>query len=552
MRPTVSRNDALIELARRKQLEYWRLNPLKWLEERLGENPRDFKWSEMKGFEKHQWDGDKDCLASVWELFGDALSASANGEIPDWRFAAIESATGTGKTYFLARLVLWFLDTNRNSLVVTSAPSETQLKMGLWSEIANLFPKIKKSRPYSEKWKLRVAMDIKQKDLADSWHAIGFVTGTNANEESSNRARGFHRKNMLIILEECTGIPPSILTAFQNTCTANANFILGVGNPNNEFDTLHRFATQDNVRNFRLSAFDHPNIVLKKEHFSGAVTETSLKDRSSTYVEGSAFWNAMVRGICPTTSVDSLVNLKWMEAVLNIDVEPEFETETDAVGVDVANSTNGDKGATAWGHGSKLTDMFEFVCPNATHLGYNLILDDVSLADNGYLNYGLPTIGVDYDIPQEYIGIDAVGVGVATVNALLDEDITPESLQGGQWKEVIPTVEKVLDGNTVEVPMYKFPSLRSQMYWEFREDIRLKKLSICIANPEMRNQLIKEATIPKYDVSRGYITVESKESIRKRLGKSPNVLDCAVYWNWIRKGYRVNPQTFYVNLSGGS
>lgn len=535
-----------IEKLKRLKNELWRRDPLLWVQERLGENPEDFKWSEQyaQAGVNHVWDGDVDPLMKAWSSISKSYIETQELGTPSFKNIALESATGTGKTYALARIVFWFLDCFENSLVVTTAPSEAQLKLGLWSEISMLYPKIKSLRPNAQKWLFRLALEIQGDEgmtevervnaVQNAWHAVAFVTGTTADEVSANKARGFHRRHMLIILEECTGIPYPILTAFQNTCTGNTNYILAVGNPDNEFDTLHQFAMQSDCVNFRISAKDHPNIVFQSERYQGAVTQSSINSRTAVYGEDSQLWNAMVRGISPEQSADSLIKRQWVENCLfNENADP--DDSYPAVGIDVANSEAGDKAALAWGRASRLEVVQEFQCDNATHLAYNLIYEDYQLSEKLYTDYSTQKLK-EYDIDPAFIGIDAVGVGVATVNAFLDEGMpSVNALQGAAWDEVIP-----VDKET-EKPKYKFRNLRAQMYWELREDLRASRINIAIVNDELRNQLVRELCIPKFDVSTGAIAIEKKESIKKRLGgKSPNLADAVVYWNWVRKGYRYN------------
>ena len=163
-------------------------------------------------------------------------------------------------------------------------------------------------------------------------------------EESANKARGFHRQYMLIILEEATGIPLPILTAFKNTSTGNTNFIVAVGNPNNEHDTLHQFAEQADTYKIRVSALDHPNIIAQSELIAGAVVQSSIDSRILEYGEESPVANAMIRGISPAQSSDALVKAEWFDQCVHNEEIP-TEWGAGAAGVDVANSVNGDKAA---------------------------------------------------------------------------------------------------------------------------------------------------------------------------------------------------------------
>jgi hypothetical protein len=79
------------------------------------------------------------------------------------------------------------------------------------------------------------------------------------------------------------------------------------------------------------------------------------------------------------------------------------------------------------------------------------------------------------------------------------------------------------------------------MYWIAREDLRQKKISLRISDYSILKRLVKELTVPRYEYRANTISVEPKESIKKRMsGFSPNLADAFVYWNFIRKGYRYN------------
>jgi len=543
----ISKEELLKKLIEEELFERWRRDPMAWLEERLGEPRRHFMWSEHEGYENHKWDGNKDPIGEAWMTFGRAYEAVQRGEDPEYRNVALESATGTGKTYTLARIVFWFLDCFPNSLVVTTAPSDSQIKSGLWAEISTIFPKIIALRPNAKKWQGKLVMQAprnfakmdateREKSLGDSWMAKTHITGTSANKESEDKFRGFHRKSMLILLEECTGIPHQILTAAQNTSTGMTNYILAVGNPSDQTDTLHTFAELPSVKNFRVSAYDHPNIVLQEELYHGAITQVSINERLSTYGAEHGLFKAMVRGISPPQSKDSLIRREWIDKCVNNPNKDKLYGH-DALGVDVANSELGDKAAVVYGKGCTVYRMDEFQCPNATHLGYNLVYEDEVLAEKGYDDYNIPTM-FEYGIQPYNIGIDGVGVGTATVNAFIDMGLpNVESLMGGQWNEAIPTIE---DGPDAGKPKFRFGSLRSQMWWQLREDFRMGKINLALTDADQLEALKRELTVPKVTMRENAIAVEAKEQIKKRLGHSPNLGDALAYWNWMRNGYRVD------------
>jgi len=204
--------------------------------------------------------------------------------------------------------------------------------------------------------------------------------------------------------------------------------------------------------------------------------------------------------------------------------------------VDVANSLNGDAAALAWGSGNKFKALHEFQCPNATDLADNIIKDDNQLVAEGLHVYGVQKIS-DYGITQDYIGVDGVGVGIATVNQFSKLGMTVQSLQGGSDETAIPKIrEDASNMDSPLKPLYKFANKRAQMWFQLRIDLQNVDFRIDILDMALLNALAEQLTMVRYKVTDGHIIIEKKESIKERTGgKSPNLADAFVYWNWVRK-----------------
>ncbi len=518
-------------LAQRAREENWRKNPDTWYVERFGGKKTDLVWSLWPEYANHEWDGTPDPFYTAFK------------SLAEWKNVGIESATSTGKTFCAARIAYWFLDTFPNSLVVTTAPKELQLKTVLWGEMSACFNRFKKLRPKAEMFDLRVLPDgskvkfgsaAKASDdddqYSDMHQCIGVVAGVKAGEESATKMQGYHRKYMLFIVEEAAGVPQAVMTAIKNTCTGEHNVIMGIGNPDSVTDALHQFCELSHVVPIRISAYDHPNVVTGKTVIDGAVSVKSINIRLKEYGEDSNLFRSRVRGIAPDQSTDSLILLKWvLQCAVNHETYKEIPRDnvsSPAVGVDVANSEKGDAACLAWGDANELTRLHEFQCPNATHLAYNLYMTKQELFENKYHDYDTRKLQ-DYGINGEHVGIDAVGIGVATVNAMIDKGYNVKVLQGAPNEEVLPK-------DTEGKPLYKFRSLRAQMWYQARLDLenRAVKLNIPLGDLFL---LAKELTMPRYKLSDGAIVLEKKEDVKKRLGKSPNKADAFVYWNWVRR-----------------
>ena len=69
-----------------------------------------------------------------WGKQKQILNAIANK-----RFVAVRSCNGAGKTFTAAVVILWWLMSYDNAIVITTAPSERQVREILWRELRNLY-----------------------------------------------------------------------------------------------------------------------------------------------------------------------------------------------------------------------------------------------------------------------------------------------------------------------------------------------------------------------------------------------------------------------------
>ena len=469
----------------RADVQYQR-DPIRWMVEVMGVPEQTLCWSMLPEYQTHVWDGTPDPFVVI-------AQALANGQD-----VAVESATGTGKTFFGANIVQWFTACFEDAITVTTAPKEAQLTLHLWKELGGTFRRFRARYPSAELTDLKLRMKPGT-DEKEKWAAVGFACGVDAGAESATRAQGFHAEHLLIITEETPGIKQPVITAFENTLTGDHNLQLNFGNPDHQQDALHIRATTPGVVAVRISALDHPNVVTGRTVIPGAVSRKSIEKRLVKYGRGSRLFESRIRGICPADAVDALIKWSWCADSVRLRDVPEMRRGPNALGVDVANSENGDKAAIARGVGSVLLEAVDFQCPNANKLGRDVALE---MQASG--------------IAPEYVGVDPVGVGAGTVNTLRDAGLWIQALGGSMAQRL-----------DVEL----FNNLRSQMWWQMRDDLQHGRIALP-DDPDLFNDL----TAVRWKTQGGKIVVESKEDIAspKRLGRSPNKGDAAVYWNWVR------------------
>jgi hypothetical protein len=417
--------------------------------------------------------------------------------------------------------VLWFEGCWKNALTVTVAPKEKQLELHIWKEIGKLWPRFKKHFPTAELTHLKIQMSPDPE--YEGWAAHGFVAGVSAAESSTSatKAQGFHAEHMLIIFEETPGISPAIMMAFRQTCRAPHNIRLGFGNPDNVHDELHKLGTSPGARLIRASALDHPNVVKRDASIIPgaasyeAIEEEKLADDAG---EEAVLYKSRIRGISPEQAKNAMFRREWLDRAFDrwkdIEARKKLAVGGVALGVDVANSEDGDPAAVSRWKGATLPKIEQFPCPDANDLGTIIAIE-----------------AVEQNIPGINIGVDSVGVGAGCINEVRRAK-GYENVQA--LYSSVPAYKGDMKGDTGQsyewVPdANRFYNLRAQMYWTFREDLRMNRLAI-----KRNASLFREMTSIEYRLFNGQVRVLEKAEIIKLVGNSPNETDAVVYGNFVR------------------
>ena len=312
--------------------KFYRKNPSKWIQDVLEIPMHTIKWSENSAYSGSYVDEEGNYIHEAWDGTPDPIMAIMQGLV-DWEDVAVESSTGTGKTFICAAIMLWFLSvwgdekvtdpiTGHTKIqgcsVVTLGPTENSLKANLWKEVGMMWPNFQKLHPKAELLSLEIRMDP---DVV-AWRAKGHPVGVSAGEASATKAQGFHDPHMLYILEECPGIPHSIIEATINTNCDDHNLILAVGNPDNVNDGLHQFSILPTTKSIRISSYDHPNVVTQSSVIPGAVSQKSIDKRLARYGDDHPLFMSRVRGICPDISAHGLFKQTALAAAREHLAEP--------------------------------------------------------------------------------------------------------------------------------------------------------------------------------------------------------------------------------------
>src|SRR5689334_6387013 len=164
------------------------------------------------------------------------------------RRTAVKACHGVGKTFTLAVVALWWLARYREGIVLTTSPTQRQVRTQLWTEIHRLVECAKV--PYR---KVKTT-ELKLRD--DHNFAIGFSTN------QAENFQGYHGKHVLIIADEAPGIESGIWDAVAGTMAGGTVHIVMAGNPTVPSGAFFDAFTKDRAlwNCFSISAFDSPNL----------------------------------------------------------------------------------------------------------------------------------------------------------------------------------------------------------------------------------------------------------------------------------------------------
>ena len=144
----------------------------------------------------------------------------------------IKAGHSVGKTRGLSRLVAWWIAVHPigEALVVITSDNNDQITRGIWNELIALDAKLKE-RDQDEKGGLpgNITLDGK-------WHAGPnnkqlVAIGRKPADRNPTGIQGYHRRYLLVIIEECCGVPQEIWDACDSLASNEGGIILACGNP---------------------------------------------------------------------------------------------------------------------------------------------------------------------------------------------------------------------------------------------------------------------------------------------------------------------------------
>jgi phage terminase large subunit len=399
---------------------------------------------------------------------------------------AVKACHASGKTFIAAVLVLWFIARYQEVIIVTTAPTWMQVKRVLWGEIHRLIHSSEFRYPEPSETSLH---------LGPGRYAIGISTNEGV------RLQGFHAKHVLFVLDEAPGVLPEIYEAIEGIRAGGDVRVLEVGNPTIASGPFYdAFSTgREGWNLITISAFDTPNLKgltteslleLPEEELDNnpvpyLTTRRWVKEKYHEWGPGHPLWESRVLGNFPAQAEDALLSLTWLEQA-KIREHPVDEGILDG-GLDVA------------GPGEDETVLAIRCGPKLLHLE--------SWTESDPRGKVLAALEA-FKGRIRRLNVDSAGIGY------------------GMARHIADFKYKVRDVNVGVAARHpeKYANLKAELYWGLRMRFQSGDISGCFSEKAI-GQL---AGIRYQHNARGQVVIESKDDLRKRGVKSPDLAEAVM------------------------
>lgn len=416
----------------------------------------------------------------------------------------IHSGHGTGKTSTASWIILHFMVCRPFCKIPCIAPVGTQLKTNLWPEV-HLW--LRRSRFLQDLIKWQAEKIYWKEEAGREWFAIPRTVNVKASpEEQAETLAGIHADNLLVVVDESSGVPDPVFRPLEGSLTGPCNLVLQIGNPTQS----HGFFYESFTKNRADWLVCHWNA-----EESELVDRTHIERMERKYGKDSNAYRIRVLGLPPLAAPDTLIPWDWVMQAVGRELIVEDTTPV-VLGIDVGRELGGDQSVILRRQGPIVRGLDTYSGVNTQELGY-WCLKEIT------------------ETNAQVAAIDVIGWGAGTYDML--KDLTP-----------IP----ILPINVAESAgdPERFMRLRDELWWNLRE--RFQAGTISIPHDE---ELIGELSTIKYNFSKTAkekIKIESKQELRDRGLASPNKADSLCLSEFAARFVsprRLVPATFRRNVS---
>ena len=413
-----------------------------------------------------------------WQI--EVMQAYQRGE----KRISIRSGHGVGKTTVLVWIVMHQLLFRCPQRTAVTAPSEKQLFNAFWADFRVWHARLPEH--------LRNLISVKA-DRAELIRSPGesYVTIATARKEQPEALQGVHSPGwVLLIADESSGVHDAVFEAAGGSMAGHNCTTILTGNPVRGSGFFHKTHTSlsDMWWTRRVSCFDVPE----------TVSRDYIEMVRRTYGEGSNAYRVRVLGEFPVKDDDTIIPFDLVEASFDRDIRVD-PNATVVWGLDCARFGD-DRSALAKRQTHELFEPVKF-----WHK-----LDTMQLAGRIKFEWDMTPLHLR---PLE-ICVDAIGIGAGVADRLRQLGLPARDVMVSEMPAAVNTE--------------RFRDLRTELWFEGLRWFQGRNVKIpdYYRRPEQEDDLVGELTSVRYKfLPAGKITVESKEEMKKRGLRSPDLAD---------------------------
>lgn len=476
--------------------------------------------------------------------------------LTDNRYTAVQSCHDAGKSFIAARAAAKWIDQHEpgEAFVVSTAPTSAQVSAILWREISRAHKKGAFAGTITTagypQWKL-------------GGELVGY--GRKPADYSDSAFQGIHARYVLVVIDEACGVARNLFDAADALATNIHARVLAIGNPDDPTSHFAHVCKPDSGwHTIRIDGLRTPNFTqeavewvdceqcrrqgrtepllarLFREEgipYTEEYVPDSLRDmllsplwveerlhrwvgtpnETQTLVElshQSSLFTAKVRGVFPDSNTEGIIPLGWVQAAMDrwqewsdAGAKPLDIIERHVLGADIADQGE-DATCIAFREGPIVRELRKH-------------RNSDTMESVGYITAAMSSR------PGSTAIVDSIGIGAGVLARLRELKVSCSGF-------VASGSAKGLKDKTGE---FKFLNLRAAAWWRMRELLDPSQpggSNILLPNSET---LLADLTTPHWKVlSGGAIQVESKDDIRKRLGRSTDEGDAVIMSFWSGRG----------------
>lgn len=398
---------------------------------------------------------------------------------------AVRAPHGVGKTALAATAALYALATFPEDVKIV-------ITTGAWRQVTKfLFPEIRKwARGGNwDKVGLNLTLGKEILELSIRVPKQGKELFAVVSDDAA-LIEGAHAAHILYILDEAKAIPDPVWDAVEGGLSAGNAYALAVSTPGAASGRFYDIHSRDP----KYRDWQAIHITLDQALAAGRVNPDWVAARAAQWGTDSAVFQNRVLGNFATDPASNLIPLSWIEAAIERHHACNGRgAGLISYGVDVARSGR-DKSAIARLVGNVLERL-------------DLFSESDLMATTGRV---IAAMGGDDQVP---VAIDVIGIGAGVYDRLHEQRYNALAVNVANR-----SIRALADGEL------GFANLRSELWWSLRERLDPRH-NDALALPD-DPVLISDLSAPRFAyTSAGKIAVESKDDMRKRLGRSTDAAD---------------------------